>query len=280
MINNDLRLIGVDLDGTLLNDDKQLCEGAEDTIRKAVSQGILFVPITGRPLSGIPECIREFEEIEYIICSNGAQIIDNKSGKSLYSFAIPADRSRELLNILRGLGCMFEPFADGYGYCEREVYEYYKRTYSSSVIADYIFSSRKVVPSLEALFDSGELEADEFFVNCTTPEICTTLERLLDKMPDLQYCKLGDRFMEITKKGTDKGEAMAFICKKHGIPLEKTIAFGDGENDLLFLEKAGIAVAMENAFPSVKEKADIIADTNNNNGVCKLIENYLEESIG
>lgn len=276
MLPRQIKLIGADLDGTLLNDDKQLCAGAADTIRKAVHSGIHFVPITGRPLSGIPECIRNFKEIEYLICSNGAQIIRNETGESLFSFAIPNDTCRQLIGIFRSLGCMFEPFADGVGYCEEHIFEYYKATYADTVIADYIFSSRKVVPAIEPLFADGTREADEFFINCTAPEIRTALERILDKMPALQYCNLGDRFMEITKKGTDKGEALAKICALLGVDLQNTVAFGDGENDLLFLEKAGIAVAMENAFPSVKEKADMVAESNNHNGVCKIIERLIE----
>ena len=65
-----IRLIGVDLDGTLLTDDKKLCPGAEETIKKARENGIQIVPVTGRPFMGIPDCVKRVKEIEYIINSN------------------------------------------------------------------------------------------------------------------------------------------------------------------------------------------------------------------
>ena len=270
-----IRLIGVDLDGTLLNDDKQLCDGARETISAAKARGIHLVPITGRPLTGIPDCIRQVPEIEYYICSNGAQIVDAATGESLYSYTIDNARCRKIISALRTLDCKFEPFADGVGYAEPDVYNYYKETFENTPLADYIFSSRKVAENLEALFADGTRCADEFFVNCSDEATRTALIRLMDGIGGLQYCNLGDRFIEITNKGTDKGEALEALCRHLGIAVENTMAFGDGENDLLFLEKAGIAVAMGNAFPSVKEKADIIADTNNDNGVCKIIQQLL-----
>ena len=86
---------------------------------------------------------------------------------------------------------------------------------------------------------------------------------------------LADRFLEITKAGTDKGTALQMLCKHLGIGLNEVIAFGDGENDLQFLQKAGTAVAMGNAVDCVKEMADIITDTNDNNGVEKALKDLI-----
>ncbi len=271
-----IKLIGADLDGTLLNDDKQLCDGAAATIAKAKAQGVQLVPVTGRPLKGIPSCIRELKEIDYYICSNGAQIIDAKTGKSLYSFTIDNARCRQIITALRALDCRFEPFTDGVGYAEPDVYEYYKRTFTGTPLADYVFSSRKVTDSIEALYAEPTRTADEFFVNCADKAVRDELIRAMNAIGNLQYCLLGDRFAEITNRGTDKGEALAVLCRHLNIDISETMAFGDGENDLLLLEKAGVAVAMGNAFPSIKEKAAVIADTNNHNGVCNIIETLLD----
>lgn len=269
---NEIKLVGVDLDATLLKDDKTLCTGAEETINALADRGIYFVPITGRPYSGIPSCVKELDAVEYVISSNGARITNAKTDKELFSFAMSNEKALELIAILRESNCMFEAFADNVGYVEHELYDYYVKEFLGTPIGDYIFTSRKVTESIEKLFVGTDKCADEIFINCKTPQDrADILEKIAD-VEDIQYCSLGDRFMEITKKGTDKGEALSVLCDYLGVDLKNTIAFGDGENDLQFLEKAGFAVAMENAFPCVKEKADYITKSNNDNGVCEILK--------
>lgn len=271
-LKNKIKLVGVDLDGTLLRDDKTMCNGAPEIIKAAANRGIHIVPITGRPFSGIPECIKAIKEIQYIISSNGAQIIHAHSGKSIFSFPLSNEQSNEIISILSRAECMFEAFSDNVGYIEQNVYDYYAEIYSGTPVGDYIFSSRRVTASIPALFRNTQRTADEIFVICKSDQVRSELISVFDKMDDIQYCRLGDRFFEITKKGTDKGEALEVLCNYLGIALDQTIAFGDGENDLQFLQKAGVAVAVENAFDSVKAHADMIAKSNNDNGVCEIIK--------
>ncbi len=117
--------------------------------------------------------------------------------------------------------------------------------------------------------------ADEFFVSSADKAEQEKISAALDALGGVQYWYYDDKYIEITREGCDKGSALEAICRHLGVNIENTMAFGDGDNDLFFLEKAGVAVAMENAFPSVKAKADIIAKSNNDNGVCEMIEELL-----
>ena len=267
-----IKLAALDLDGTLLNDSKTLCDGAAETLYQAAAHGIHIVPVTGRPLDGIPACIRELPFIDYYICSNGAQVIDAKTGKALYSFAIDNAKSKAVLQVLRDLGCTFEPFANGVGYTEPSVYEDYMARFAGTPLEEYITSSRKIVDSVDAVFADGKTEADEFFVQCADEALRAALVEAVEALGGLQYCLLGDRFMEITKKGTDKGETLRVLCRHLNVDIRRTVAFGDGDNDLTLLEAAGIGIAMGNAFPGVKEKAALVAKTNNENGVCDILK--------
>lgn len=274
-IKNDIKLIGVDLDGTLLRDDKTLCPNAESIIKAAVQKGMHFVPITGRPYSGIPDCIRKINEIEYYICSNGAQIMDAKSEKPLFSFSLDHAQTLKIINLLKDTDYMFEVFAHGAGYINRQLFDYYKQVYTGTPVGEYIFSSRKVVENVFTLFENAESRADEVFVICKSYEHREKLKKIMSQLDDVQFCCLADRFFEITKYNTDKGHALEVLCSFLNIALKNTIAFGDGENDIEFLQKAGIAVAMENAFDGIKQNADIIAKSNNDNGVCEIIKELL-----
>ncbi len=270
-----VRLAGIDLDGTLLNDRKQLCEGAEEVLAKAAKNGLYIVPITGRPYTGLPECVRALPFVDYVICSNGAQIIRAKTGEALCSLTIGNAKSKKIMAALRTLGCVFEPFACGAGYTEQAIFDRYMEQFKGTPLEEYITSSRRIVDSVEAVFDNGVTEADEFFVNCPDGRVREQLITAMDAIGGLQYCLLGDRFVEITKKGCDKGEALAALCRHLNVPVAQAIAFGDGENDLLMLDKAGVAVAMGNAPPIVKKRADIVAKSNNENGVCEIIKKVM-----
>ena len=271
----DIRLIGVDLDGTLLTDDKKLCPGARETIKKAKEKGIRLVPVTGRPFLGIPENVRRLPEIDYIICSNGASIIEMKGEKRIFSFSMSNEKSREVFDLLKGEGCLFEPFCDGVCYTEQEILDSYIGYFRGSPIEEYLLSTRVICDSIEDLFKKQNRQADEFFVSCENRAQRDKITAKLDKTEGIQYWFFDDRYIEITKENCDKGSALETLCGYLNIPVEKSMAFGDADNDLHFLNRAGVAVAMGNASDAVKEKADIIADTNNNNGVCKLIEKLI-----
>lgn len=268
----DIRLIGVDLDGTLLTDDKELTPELKNKIIDLCQKGIHFVPITGRPLTGIPDCLNEIEELEYVITSNGSQITHFKTGTPLFSFPISNSKANEIISILEGRDCMYEVFADGVGYIKQDEFEFHKSRFDGTPFGEYLFKSRKVVPSILELFLGTQKDADEVFILCNSQADRDELVEIFKGINGIQLCIIADKFLEITKENTNKGNALAVLCDYFGISLSQTIAFGDGENDLQFLERAGISVAMENAVDEVKKKADFVTKSNNENGVLEVLK--------
>lgn len=266
------KMIGLDLDGTLLKDDKSIDAKTKEYLEMLSANGVHIVPITGRPLSGVPDCVRNIKGVDYIISNNGSKTVLNSTNETLFSLAMDNATSKRVIESVRQTGAIFEVFLNHYGYCEKFVFDHYKEVYTGTVLGDYIFSSRKQVDNLLTLFDDKNAEADEVFIICKNNDDREIIKAQTDKISGIQYCMLADRFLEITKKGTDKGTALEMLCNHLKIKLDKVIAFGDGENDLQFLNKAGTAVAMGNASDSVKAQADIITDTNNNQGVLKALK--------
>lgn len=269
------KMIGLDLDGTLLKDDKSIDTKTKEYLETLSANGVHIVPITGRPLSGIPDCVRNIKGVDYIISNNGSKTVLNSTNETLFSLAMDNATSKRVIESVKQTGAIFEVFLNHYGYCEKFVFDHYKKVYTGTVLGDYIFSSRKQVDSLLSLFDDKNTEADEVFIICKDNDDREIIKAQTNKISGIQYCMLADRFLEITKKGTDKGTALELLCNHLKIELNKVIAFGDGENDLQFLNKAGTAVAMGNATDSVKAQADIITDTNNNQGVLKALKNLI-----
>ncbi len=269
------KMIGLDLDGTLLKDDKSIDTKTKEYLETLSANGIHIVPITGRPLSGVPDCVRNIKGVDYIISNNGSKTVLNSTNETLFSLAMDNATSKRVIEAVRQTGAIFEVFLNHYGYCEKFVFDHYKEVYTGTVLGDYIFSSRKQVDNLLTLFDDKNAEADEVFIICKDNDDREIIKAQTDKISGIQYCMLADRFLEITKNGTDKGTALELLCNHLKIKLDKVIAFGDGENDLQFLNKAGTAVAMGNATDSVKSQADIVTDTNNNQGVLKALKNLI-----
>lgn len=269
------KMIGLDLDGTLLKDDKSIDTKTKEYLETLSANGVHIVPITGRPLSGVPDCVRNIKGVDYIISNNGSKTVLNSTNETLFSLAMDNATSKRVIESVKQTGAIFEVFLNHYGYCEKFVFDHYKEVYTGTVLGDYIFSSRKQVNSLLTLFDDKNAESDEVFIICKDNDDREIIKAQTDKISGIQYCMLADRFLEITKNGTDKGTALEMLCNHLKIGLDKVIAFGDGENDLQFLNKAGTAVAMGNASDSVKAQADIITDTNNNQGVLKALKSLI-----
>lgn len=278
MYNNimDIKLIGLDLDGTLLHEDKTIDESTIEYLEQIATKGVEIVPITGRPLSGVPKEIRNIKGVNYLITSNGAQISNNLTSQALFQHPLTNKQSRKIIDIVSTFDCLYEVFYEGYGHCEPKVYDHFKKVYTGTPIGEYIFSSRKVVDNIKQQFEDCDRQADEVFIICNDEHHREEIKGKTDDIDGIQYCLLADRFLEITKLGTDKGFALETLCNHLNIDLKNTIAFGDGENDLEFLSKAGISVAMGNAKDIVKQKADIIADTNDNNGVEKILKKLIK----
>ena len=269
---SNIKLAGIDLDGTLLNDGKSLCEGAADIISDAKNRGIHIIPITGRPYLGIPDCVMELDAVEFCITSNGAQIIDAKGEKSIYSNTIPNEKAVKIIEILRSFPCLFEPFCDSVGYSEQHIFDFYMIRFKGTPLEGYFLDSRKICTGYDEIFSDKSKCADEFFVTCPDEKTRKELMHEIERLGNVQFCTHRDRFLEISEKGADKGNALKYICNYLGIDIRDSIAFGDGENDIPLLSAAGIGVAMQNAEPRLKPHADFIAKSNNENGVCEVLK--------
>ena len=99
--NKNVRLIGLDLDGTTLTSEKVLTPHTKEVLEKCLAEGIQVLPATGRVKTGIPEYLTQIEGMRYVILSNGASVLDLKEDKVLYQNCIPWERALELFDVLK-----------------------------------------------------------------------------------------------------------------------------------------------------------------------------------
>lgn len=271
---NKILLAGLDLDGTLLKNDKTISAFTAAAMRSARTRGIQLVPVTGRPLSGIPKCVTELGVCDYAITTNGAAITDLKTGKRVYSAPIGHEKTVLLMKTLEKNGVLFEAFANGFGFLKPELMERYDHKYKNTPVGDYIHFSRKIAEDPLQLFSNEEKCADEIFISCKRRE---ERDRLAEKFAadrEIQLCRLEDTFLEITRRGAEKGTAFLHLCALLGIDRKHTAAFGDNANDLSLVKAAGVFIAMGNAAEEFKSQANVVADTNEQDGVAKMLNKF------
>ncbi len=267
-----IRLAGVDLDGTLFNSNKQIDSRTREAIALAYKKGVQLVPVTGRPFSGLSDEILSIKEISYAITNNGAEIIDLRTGKPIYSRQISNKTALEIIKMAQKLDTVFEFFADGFGYLTASSMENYMNIHGETPVGQYIKSSRRIVDDVYEFVKSSACSADEIFISIKDDSTRQELENILKKFEDIQYWSIFGRFIEVTEKSADKGRAFRFLADYLDTSIKNTIAFGDGENDISLLKSAGLSVAMENAEPCVKVIADITTASNDNFGVAEILE--------
>lgn len=269
---SDIKLAGIDLDGTLFTDVKIIDERTKTAIKNAHKKGAQIVPVTGRPFEGLSNEITNIKEIEYAITNNGAEIIDLKKGTPIYSRQIDNKISLEIIKKAEELNTVFEVFTDGLGYLTAPTMNNYMKIHGTSPVGTYIKNSRKIVDCIYDFVKNNALETDEIFIIIKNEKMQKTFETILDKFDGIQYWSIFGKFIEVTHKEADKGRALSYLADFLGIDIADTIAFGDGENDISLLKSAGIAVAMANAEPCVKQIAGIVTSSNNDFGVAEILE--------
>ncbi len=271
-----VRMMGFDLDGTLLDSQKRLTGRTEEVLKKAVSRGIELLPITGRPLCGLPEEIRNFPGMHFAITSNGARIVDMRTGEVLRERLIEAEVGEQLLHIFDKYDALREIYYDGTGYVEAGELERVEEFLPGSPMVQYICSTRVAVENLWEKFREEYRALDKIqglFANLEERE--QALEEI-QKLGDVEATNALVNNIEVNAGGVNKGEALLWLADRLGIPVEKTMGFGDGGNDLALMKYAGVGVAMKNGKEDVKQAADTVTEyTNDEDGIAVFIENYV-----
>ncbi len=256
-----IKAVALDMDGTLLNDQKEITPVTKRCIENLKKKGIYPILVTGRSF----EALKPFKEVlglrTPVISYNGAQIVDGITGKLLQDSPLSDTSSRFILELARRENIHVQAYRNGTLYYERHRPE-------SEHYESHVNLKGEVVD-----FDS--LEPFKF-----TKMMYVGKHKVLEKMKDTVLAAVGsttavmfsnDEFLEFMSKDVSKGKALLAVLSLLGLSPQEAIAFGDGDNDIPLLETAGIGVAMENASPSVKKAADFTASSNNNDGIARFL---------
>lgn len=274
----DIRLIAMDLDGTLLTTDKRLTARNRSAMEKAAEMGNYIVPATGRIYAGLPEEIRELPFIRYLILANGAAVYDREEDQVLYRAEIPQQTALQVFDWLDGFPAIYDCYQDGQAYMTAEMLKKADRYAPSPIYLKMILSLRKPVPDLKEQIRKRGGAVQKIQAFCQTAETQElVMQKTAERFPQLAVTSSIARNIEINDGRANKGAALQALCEYLGIGTEGAVAFGDGSNDLSMIRAAGIGVAMENGVQAAKDAADRIAPGNDEDGVGRVIEDLINE---
>jgi Cof subfamily protein (haloacid dehalogenase superfamily) len=266
-----IKLIAIDLDGTLLTSDKETAKSSIEALGKVMEQGVIVVIATGRPLLGLDTVIKNVPKSPYIITTNGARVVNLETGEILLEKLISHDVVLQIFEILRKYDCVKEIFYNGQGYIEsaelKRIHQYHRKP----EMCEYVKRTRKPVPDLLKHIVEIKGGADKAQAIFNDLKIRDQVWRKLHELDKLNLADSLNYNIEINAKGVDKGSSLKFLVESLGIEQEKVMAIGDGSNDEGMLEYAGFGVAMGNAKDRIKRIADMVTASNDEDGVAKAL---------
>ena len=264
-------LVAVDMDGTLLHNDKSISDYTINVLRKIVEKGILLVPASGRPLNGMKAAVlNNVKGIKYAICSNGAMLMDVQKEKSISETGIPTEKALEALTYLEQF-----PVAV-YVHTDRGTFraEGWEKTGLSEKYP-YIRFSEGNVKNLREFLRTSRVNVMKMGAYILTDELAQKLLEKGSPIPGIAFLRSGDGIIELNSTNASKGNALCILCEKLGIQLENVLAIGDNENDISMLQAAGISAAMRNAEDDVKQAAKFVAGNNEEDGAAHFLEEWV-----
>lgn len=272
----EIKLIALDLDGTLLTTDKKLTEENWTALQAAADAGIEIVPATGRYYDVIPEPIRTLPFIHYAITINGAQIYDIRDRRVLARAELPWETAVNIMEYFDGIPVIYDCYQDNRGWITAALQEKAPRFAKSEPVLEMIQKFRTPVPELKAhLRERGRpVQKVMAFFDDNALRLQAKKD-LAEAFPETSITSSVENNLEINAGAANKGTALKTLAEALGIPMEQTMAFGDDLNDASMLRAAGIGVAMGNASPEAIRAADLQTTTCDDSGVAAAIRRIL-----
>lgn len=269
-----IKLIAVDLDGTLLDAHREVSPETQRVIRQVTDRGIKVVLATGRTYAGVRRIYDELGLKDPVITNNGGLIYDPVSDTVLGGNPLPMQVLRNVLQWLDGRG-IYNQF-----YTRDTIYTRHLGFLSAEWAARNAALPEHHRIRIQVLGEGplpANMETETFYkllVMDRNPEIIEEVKRFIDGIPQLDTTISIENGLDILCAGISKGDGLKRLSERLGIEPHELMAFGDQENDIEMLEFAGIGIAMENAPEHVKAHADRIAPLHHEDGLARFIKEY------
>jgi Cof subfamily protein (haloacid dehalogenase superfamily) len=271
------KLVCIDVDGTLLNHKHKITKRTKEILLKAHKLGVHIVISTGRMYTDAEYYSNLIGVKSPVIASNGAFIKEKDNDKVIYKDVLGESLSLELLELFRKHH--IKPY-----FCTPNKFYYGSIMFKLFYVGSKIIGTRSNELDLEYIFSWSRWqrvlhkEKDNIVkseIIYKNPALIYELRNEINKVAQLEIVDSSKYNIEITRKGVSKGKAVEMLAYFYNLKPEEIITIGDSANDVSMIEYAGLGIAMGNASDGVKQKADYITDSNDNEGVANAINKFI-----
>jgi Cof subfamily protein (haloacid dehalogenase superfamily) len=266
-----VKLLALDLDGTIFGDDVIISDRVRDSIRNAQAKGVVVTIATGRMFRAASKIAAELDLREPLICYQGALVQHSVTSEVLYHRTIPLALTHAIITDTSALGLHLNLYMHDRLYVEQDSPE---ARFYVQINMDLPIN---IVGDLHAWLDKQAGGEPTKLVIVTEPaqtdNVLTTFTDLYETR--LQVTKSHPRFTEFTNKECSKGRALAFLASHYHLARDEVMAIGDGHNDLDMIQWAGYGVAMATAPQIVLDAARLVCPPLSEDGAAYAIEQYI-----
>ena len=270
------RLLFMDLDGTLLNDEKKITDGNRAALDQLLERGHGAIITTGRPLKSAMDQAHKLNVDRpgcYLIAYNGAVIYDWAQEKQIFTRSLPYSTVNRVVELANERGEHVQTYDTWNVLVEKRCDDAAVRRYCSLIGMEF-----RVIGDVHT--DLTEEPVKCLVINYEEKSgLLKIQDWIREHMEQEVDCFFScDQYLEVVPKGMSKGEAVKMLSAMMGVGIEDTVSVGDAANDLSMIEAAGIGVAMANATQEVKAVADYITILDNNHdGIAEVVERFFSE---
>ena len=277
-----VKIVALDLDGTLLDSQKRLSEANRRALAEAAEKGVLIVPTTGRFFGMMPPAVRDLPFVRYAITINGAQVYDRAEDAAIVRDEIPLGMAIDLMRLLDGYDVIYDCYRSNWGWMTAALQAKAEGYATDAHYLKMVREFRKPVDDLKAHLVATAAEGDVqkvmmFSRNAPGGEKVAEaiMAEVSAKFPAIKTTASTWNNLEFNIATAHKGNALKRFAEHLGFTLDDCMAVGDGLNDLSMVEAAGIGVAMSNAHPEVLAAADHVTGSNDEDGVAAAFRTFV-----
>lgn len=286
------KLVAIDLDGTMLDSYGMVSEETKKTIKKIEEQGVNVIIASGRPIDSIKSIANEIDSKKYFISGNGAIIYDMEKEKIIYEKCLQKEKVLEIIKICEENSIAYNV------YTEKEILATalkYNVLYYHKENLKKEENKKTKITIIKDMYEYVKNKEDANFLKITvcdeTQSVFNSIIRKFKEIKDIEVLDVSHMsrktirqgtedfsieyyYTEISRANVDKWHAIEYLMENLNIKQEEVMAIGDNINDKMMIENAGLGIAMGQSTPVVKNIANDIAPSNNDDGVAKILQKY------
>lgn len=281
------KLIAIDIDGTLLNSKSELTNDTIEVLRQASERGIYIVLTSGRMTSVIKEFCRKIGADKFLIAENGASIVDLRTDEIIYKKYIPKKVVLDIVDMCEENNIYYMIYTNKeliVKNLKHMALFFYKQNYNINARLETHIANRKYIELVKDDFTKIMIcDEDRAIYNSIVNKLkkisdidVVDIPHISTKVLNIGTAKkvISYSYADISAQGTNKWSAIENLITMLEIRSEEVIAIGDNINDIQMIKNAGLGVAMSNGSPAVKEIADEVAPSNDDDGVAYIVKKY------